>query len=109
MKKLTINLSETIAEIGTPEQVILDFGKVARLLLLIDADHPMIGDLDKWRDILIDTIAGLSPQVKPEKVVEMVSTTLAFIAATNRPMLLARFEVYARPTWLSYPQMSVLN
>lgn len=38
----------TIADVGTKEQVLFDFAEVARPLALIEADHPLIGDLTKW-------------------------------------------------------------
>lgn len=90
----------TIANIGTEEQVMFDFGEVIRPLALIDVDHPLIGDLDKWREVLLASIATApvvfgDPRIQVEDAPGMVTTTLAFIAAMNRPMLIHRFQIYA--------------
>jgi hypothetical protein len=100
----TMNLqpNEVTTHGGPEAQEVWDFSALQAIITAVDPQSPWIEKLQGWANILAIAITtGQSPEFTPvdDKVLtETVAHIIDVVAGSNHPIMLARFQEYARLT-----------
>lgn len=99
---MTFQHDETTTPGGPDPQEVYDFLTVQAVIVAVDPQSPWLDKLQGWANILAIAITtGQTPDLTPvdmEDLVVTVAHIIGIVAGSNHPIMLARFQEYARLT-----------
>ena len=99
---MTFQHDETTTPGGPNPQEVYDFSTVQAIIMAIDPKSPWLDKLQGWANILAIAITtGQPPELTPvddKGLTETVAHIISIVAGSNHPIMLARFQEYARLT-----------
>lgn len=97
-----MHLQEVTTPGGSEAQEVYDFSTVQAIIIAVDPQSPWLDRLQGWANILAIAITtGQSPELTPvddKFLTETVAHIIGVTAGSNHPIMLVRFQEYARLT-----------